>query len=369
MAKREIKFLLTGLLFCVPVLAILVFPVWVLYAAGELTPDATIVSRDASSIGSFVVGVAYTNPICYLDLHLDIAKNPTVLVLGSSRVQQFRSTFFDPGVNVFTAPTCVQKIGHLAQFLQDIPANENPKVLIIGLDQKFFDPNYDNLSPDNINDLLTQPTPALDALSKWSEVYRDYWKGKFSIASLIHPSSSLIGLSAITYDAGFRQDGSYDLGGSTVYATGDNTLSLVETGTDGFEYSNAVSQGALGVLDSILAEAKSRNIYVIGFLPPFAPTVYQALVSMPDQYGYLAPLPADVGAIFKKYGFGFYNFTDPASVGITQTEMQDGVHSTERGSLLMFEQMVKTNPMLSQYASYARVKNALASTTAEKNIF
>jgi hypothetical protein len=364
--KKGRGFLLKSLFFCIPILIILAFPIWALWASGELMPADAIVSLQASSTGEVLQGLSYSNPICYLDLHLDIAKDPDILVLGSSRVQEFRSTFFSPGVSVFTAPTCVQKIGHLKSFLDDIPADKTPKVILLGLDQKFFNPNYDDLSPDNIDDLLTKPAPLLDPLSKWFEVYRDYLRGKFSITSLVHATSSRIGFWAISYGTGFRDDGSYDPG---KYPIDDSTLSWIAAGTNGFQYSNAVSQGALSALDSLLAQAKARDIKVIGFMPAFSPAAYQQMVSMPNRYGYLKPLPAAVSAVFKKYNFSFYDFTDPASVGITQKEMIDGFHSTERGSLLEFEAMVESDPVLGRYADYSTIKQVLASTSVEVNIF
>ena len=84
-----------------------------------------------------------------------------------------------------------------------------------------------------------------------------------------------------------------------------------------------------------MSACKSRNIYVIGVEPPFAPEVYEKMVAMPDQYGYLAQITPDASAVFKKYGFEFYDYTDPLSVGITDKDMMDSVHTTERGSFVV----------------------------------
>jgi hypothetical protein len=176
-----------------------------------------------------------------------------------------------------------------------------------------------------------------------------------------------VGISALIDDSGYRNDGSYDPG-TTIYLSQDDTLALVAEGADGFQYSTTISQGALQVLDTFLAACRARGIYVIGFVPPFSPAVYSAVISQPDHFGYMSSLSPDISAIFKKYNFAFYNFTNPTPLGITSLDMQDGLHVTERGSLIEFTKMAETNTTLGQYVDTAFLKNILATTTAQKNL-
>ncbi len=337
MAARELKFLLKLALFCLPIALILSFPLWVMSRSGELLSDDAMVARQTSAPNPVVVGLTFSNPVYYMQLHAAIAKKPNVLVLGSSRIQQIRADFFGTST-AYIAAGSAQKISHFRHFLDKIPASATPKVLILGLDQKFFNPAYDSLAPDNIDDLLTRPLSTMDVLANWSSVYRYYYQRKFSITQLMNAPDSLIGLAAITVGAGYRNDGSH-APGTFDAPPADPTISNIGTGTEGFEPSTTVSQGALAELDTLLADAHAKNIYVVGFLPPFAPSVYQKILTLPDQFGYLKTLAPDVSNIFKKYNFAFYDFTDPKSVGATEKQMADGIHLTEEGSFMLISKM------------------------------
>ena len=130
------------------------------------------------------IGLAFSNPEAYINLQSVISRGPEVLLLGSSRVGWIRSTFFNRNVNVYNAGISVQKIGDFTPFLDRIPADKTPKVMIIGLDQRFFNPNSDPLTPDGIDSLLTEQVPAIDVLSNWSSVYEDYFHGQISLEKL-----------------------------------------------------------------------------------------------------------------------------------------------------------------------------------------
>ena len=138
---------------------------------------------------------------------------------------------------------------------------------------------------------------------------------------------------------------------------------------DGFEYGNIVSQGSLAILDNFLSECQKKGIYVIGIEPPFSPQVYEKMLTMSDDYGYMNQIPADVSAIFSKYGFEFYDYTDPGSLGITNKDMEDGVHTTERGSLMFFASVAEKSSVLRQYTNPQFLEDALEATSAERGYY
>ena len=365
-----IKFLGRVSLFLLPLIIFLGFPVFVLYEAKELMPDDQIALREASSTSPVTIGLGYSNPFAYVQLHAAILEKPTVLILGSSRIEGIREDFFDPGTSVYVAGGVVQKISYFRHFLEKIPLDQSPKVLVIGLDQKFFDPNYDSLAPDNIDSLLTKPLGPTDVLMNWSLVYRDYAQRKFSLSDLLHADDSRIGMSAIVHGAGFRNDGSYDPGPAIYTPPGlDPTLSYIDRGIVGFEYSDNVSVGALKELDALLNECHERNIHVVGFIPPFSPVVYQKLMSMDDKYGYMNKLSANINPLFDKYGFDFYNLADPGPLGITDKDMIDSLHVTERGSLIEFVKMAAESNALQKYTDPKTLAETLAVSTAETDLF
>ena len=177
-----------------------------------------------------LIGLAFSNPEAYINLQSVISRGPEVLLLGSSRVGWIRSTFFNRNVNVYNAGISVQKIGDFTRFLDRIPADKTPKVMIIGLDQRFFNPNSDPLTPDGIDSLLTEQVPAMDVLSNWSSVYEDYFHGQISLEKLFRASGSRIGLEAIMKGSGFRNDGSYDAGPAIYGGSSSQALAYITQG-------------------------------------------------------------------------------------------------------------------------------------------
>ncbi|MDO8602212.1 MAG: hypothetical protein Q7R62_03800 [bacterium] len=373
---RPGKFLLKLTLFCLPIIIVLAFPLWVFYRSGELLSNDEMVAR-LTSDSPVLIGTAYSNPVDYLFLQSTLITEPDIVVIGSSRSGQLRSNFFKPGVKEITAYG-FHKITHLRRFLEHVPAEKSPKVLMLGLDQRFFSPNYYSPSIDNIDTLLTKPMPLQEIFAKWSQVYTDYFKGKFTLQELSNNSGSAVGMLAIARGAGYRNDGSHDMG-DIVESPEDPksndyqykaSLSFIDRGIEGFEYGQEISSGALSELKSILSQAKERNIYVVGFSPPFAPPVYEKIKSISDlaKYGYMSAIPATFKALFDSYGFGYFNFTDPKSLNLTSAQFADGTHTTERGSLMLLIKMIEADPTLKKYTDMNSLRARLQKASGEYDL-
>jgi hypothetical protein len=364
-----VKFLWKGFLFCLPIIIVFGIPFWIMYRSGELISDDQLVEREAST-QPVIVGDILSDPTDYVQLNAAIAKNPTVLVLGSSRSRQFRSTFFNPSTTVYTAGGIIQDIRSFREYLNHIPPEKDPKVLIIGLDQRLFSEAYDAIHPADIEDLLTNPISTQSVLANWSLVYQYYFEKKFTLAQVINATDT-VGLLANANGEGYRNDGSYDPGTEEYFAPSvtSDYITGIDNGSDGFEHDPTVSSSSITELNAFLAECKMRGIAVIGFAPPFSPEIYAKMLSMPSDYGYLTGLSQAVEPLFKKYSYSFYNFTNPATLGLTARDMQDGAHPTERGTLIMFLKMVEANTTLQQYANPAYIKKILSTTQAETNVF
>lgn len=368
MKKPETRFIPKALLFCLPIALIIGFPAWVMWRSGELTPDATIAAAEAGQ-ASTTVGLILTDPTYYIELHATLAEKPEILILGSSRSRQLRSDFFSPGTPVYTAGAVVQDIRSLQEYLDDIPRADDPKVIMVGLDPRLFSANYDATQPTTIADLLTNPISREDVLANWSLVYQYFFEKKFSIGQIANASNT-IGLLAAADGEGYRNDGSYDPG-VEVYMPQQTTeyFSDIADGVSGFQHDSSLSPPLLADLDAFLADCASRDIYVAAFTPPFSPEIYAALMARAGDYGYITGIDAAVEPIFAKYHFAFYDFTNPATLGLTDRDMQDGQHPTERGSLMLFLAILKQNATLQKYASALRIETVLASTTTETNLF
>ncbi|HUC01314.1 MAG TPA: hypothetical protein VMA75_00205 [Candidatus Paceibacterota bacterium] len=359
--SKEVRYLKKIALFCIPFAVLLGLPILALYGSGEYTPWNTLAAR-MQSAQPVLVGLAFSNPVYYLDLQNTLAKKPQVIVLGSSRAGQFSSHFFNASTSAYVDGGMMQEMSHFQEFLNDIPTSSSPQIMIMVLDQKFFDPNYNVFlyGPDNIQPLLEQSSsPILGNLwAQLFQVYDYYFTGKINPSSFFNPSTSIIGLNASVHDAGFENDGSYLYGNAPA---SDGAIYGIENNTKGFEYSATISQTDLQELNAFLAECQARHIYVVGVIPPLSPLVYNTVLSMGDKYGYLNYLTPDAGAIFSKYGFGFYNFTDPQSLGITtgNGDMWDNIHMTQQGWLKAFITMASTNQTLKEHSNLAELQQEL----------
>ena len=78
----------------------------------------------------------------------------------------------------------------------------------------------------------------------------------------------------------------------------------------------------------ILQIADNKNIQVIGYFSPFPPSIYQALQTS-GHYGYFAEAAFALERVFEGFGFAFFDFTDAAQLGGSDTEFWDSLHPTE----------------------------------------
>jgi hypothetical protein len=327
-----VRLVLRLVIFLIPPAATLVFPTWVLYASGEFLPaDVFLDLRRTSQ--PFLVGRAYSDSTGYLKLKTVQIEAPVVIALGTSRVMSFRQSFF--ANRFFNAGSGdYQQFSDLLAFLRSIPPGREPRAIVVGLDQKFFNARYTEHMPE--------PFRPASAKAEWRQwwsllraywpyVYRDYFAGKFRLADLTRPRSDgvhRVGLQAVARNQGYREDGSF------IWASWEfHELDLAQIASDDryYVHGNTVSDTTISEVETFLAECQKRGIQVAGFLPPFSPPVYQALVAHRDRYRYVFELDGRLRPIFNRYGFSFADFTDPSRCDIQRDGFYDGQHASEAG--------------------------------------
>src|SRR4051812_47220692 len=87
------RFLKKLILFSIPMLLILLLPIYIYWVSGELNTIDQIVNEQMNSSVPTITGFAYLNGAGYKFKSI-LRRKPEVLVLGTSRVMQFRSDFF-----------------------------------------------------------------------------------------------------------------------------------------------------------------------------------------------------------------------------------------------------------------------------------
>ncbi|MCX6787221.1 MAG: hypothetical protein NTY93_01705 [Candidatus Kaiserbacteria bacterium] len=373
-------FIIKLFLFLLP-LGIFLAPAFiVLLVSGEFTP-LTHIGALSRGTGRIVVGPAYSYFRSEYQLHETFIRRPVVIALGSSRVGEFHSEFFKNQSVFYNTSGSIGSLSGFTDFLKHLP--QPPQIIIAGMDQYFF-------NPENIkNNTVTRPDPfavstqVYDPFFEsffrnggWRKVYADYFSGKFTLADIFAPPKNAvatIGLLARVNDSGFTNDGSNYASvvrNPSEISKGIDALAKSITDTNGDEYGTGISTDALAELRAFLTSAKGKGITVIGFLPPITHKEYQALERHPDAiYAYaFKNLGLTLAAVYKEYGFDFYDFSDISSWGSSDDEMVESKHGSSKMYLRLFIRMAENNALLRPLVDLPALKTKLANATSTYDV-
>jgi len=359
------RFILKLLLFALPVACYGLVAIGMPYYAGEFTPLRQVAAEQAASPVASLYGRAYRDDFVAYKLLSTQLRRANILALGSSRVWSFRAGLFNKaGASFYNAGGGANTISDLGQFVQALAADQAPQVLIVGLDQDWFDPAH-------VPTLVTSPAEALNQpamddqalLNTGRSAMVDWLTGRWSVLQLLTRKDPItqdhaVGIRAIMTGDGFRKDGSRQFGHllSSPTATADRlaeTRRRIEISGDRFEYADQFSPTAVAKLGTFLDECQARGITVIGFSPPYAPSIYAEMAAS-AHYGYIPKLGAELGRLFAAKGLAYFDFSDGHLPGITDDNFIDGFHGSEIVYSQMYLQMLEAQPdLLGQYSEAA----------------
>jgi len=313
--------------------------------SGELLLVTDIVDKQLSSQKKIIVGLATRNQGYYYKRELYRAVKPKILVLGSSRVMQFRKTFFNTTmVNVGGA---MSSINEGFSFVQDAYKYNTPELVILGLDYWWFNENA--LLPSK------KIKPPLElasniSLQKYILPFKWLWQGKIEkeqYFNLLNPlglfksiDNKNIGLDGLLNQNGFGPDGSYFYT-KTISGKEKNydelflvSLHNMEHNLDRFEYGRKVApihwQNFLDMVNFI----HSKGSKLVVFIPPLAPTVAQRMKDFRQEYSFID----DLRNLLESHGIQYYDFHDPNVLKTSDCEFIDGIHGGDvvYGKILMY---------------------------------
>ncbi|MCE9582273.1 MAG: hypothetical protein K8T20_07255 [Planctomycetes bacterium] len=361
------RFALKSLLFCFPFAAVFGLPLLILRRSGELVAVNDVIQRQMGS-SPVLYGQAYSNPVKAYKLRSVKRRDSAVVALGSSRTMQLREGFFvDPG-QFYNAGGAVSAVWDFRNFLGLIGTRSRVKVLLLCLDQWFFNPARPVAWGTGLEEFLADD-PALNIIQRnWLSVYRDLVSHKIDFRRLlIDGPRSDVGLNAVLHANGFRNDGSYFYGAAITNPDSPenldrgfrDTLSRISSGTRRFEWSDVLAQKAIDEVDLLLGDCHDRGITVVGFLPPFAPTVRRAMVES-GRYGYMSRIEPALRPSFDRYQFPLFDFTDPATLVATDSEFIDGFHGSERTYARLLLRLASGSPELERHINRTRLVEQLA---------
>lgn len=357
--------LLFTIIFSIPVILNILF----IYNAGENSGFDEIIRLQIIKNGLYGTALAQNNYLYKLDL-VKIVK-PVVIALGSSTVMQFREEFFN-----CCFVNCGGAMNYLNEgrmFLEEMLLFHKPKLIILGVDFWWFNPNYDqpkDFPYHNNNgktltfDKLIKP---FEYLLKGKITKKDY----LNILLNRQQENNItkyysIGLRAIKESDGFRKDGSF-LASSLIFGCKNDfedynfkdTLGKINKGNRRFQYAKDISTERIAEFNRIVNLCRDHNIDVIYIIPPLSYTVYNKIQSMISEYSYVSKFRNYLKLSLKNYEF--YDFQNILDVGSDDCECIDGIHGgdvTYQKMLLKISQD-NANSILINYLNMDLIKNSV----------
>lgn len=368
-------------LFLIPPAAFFAFPFWVLWISGEFVSASEAVAMLRKSVPQpIVVGKVYLSFGENIKQTMYRSVRPSVTVIGNSRGLQIRQEFFNDEISFYNFADGGRALPDAFDLLRRVAFHgEEPKVVIVAVEQSAFR-KADSPNSSSKNESETKKNnDILDTLVYgFRGVYSDYFQGKFSIRELLakEHGARTIGMNALVYGGGTRRDGSYRYGNILENPSDPNledfafrdTLKRVAEGTRGFEHGSTLSLDALAELELFLNDARQHGVHVVGFLPPYAPTVWRVM-SESGNYAYIGKIDQAARLLFEQRGFTFFDFSDSRVFGSIDEEFIDGWHGSEKAYLRLLVVMAEHDKELATLVDARRLTKALEAASNHLEVF
>lgn len=273
---------------------IFVSPLYILLMnSNENSSYSDIVSEQIAK--KAIYGTALNQNNFSYKLELIKQTKPEIIALGSSRVMQFRSIFFEQ--SFISAGGGMNNLEEGFLFVNEMIKFHKPKKVILGLDFWWFSKEREGIVDfkyhSNTGDVITKKKLFFPI-----KLFND---NKFTYKELLSimlgdDSNDItyyknLGYQAIKSSNGFLQDGSYLYGKELFLSQSEdklfeNTLNRIELGLNGFEHNQTLSFESLKKLDDITNLFKNNNIEYIVIIPPLSQYINRRIDLNKDKYEY-----------------------------------------------------------------------------------
>lgn len=338
---------------------------WWLYQSGDAGVERAV-SRQAR--GEFVLfGSGLSQDFIDYKLQLYKAIKPEIIVMGSSRVMQFRGAWFTK--RFVNMGGVAGNLAVLRSTLDAALAISRPRVVIIGIDFWWFLPQWEQ---DPLLRVLPTTGSYNYSLASLKKPLEWFLEGKVSFRELGAPVLGIFGkgfradrfgIMAQQTNDGFGPDGSWYY---TAEITGQkpaldyrfqDTLLNVERGIRAFYHAHADQHGPdethIDAFADIWYHLKSRGIQTYAFIPPLAGPILKAM--SPDDYPHLYKLRE----ILAQRGIDVLDYANPRSLGADDCEFVDGFHGGEVVYARILRQMADHWPALLGYVNMERLDRVI----------
>jgi hypothetical protein len=330
--------------FAAPYAVVLLIAGLGLALSGEIIPAGWVARLHARGY-EFLYLPAFTDHNYQLKLQAARLMRPDVLVIGGSRVNQFRRRMFGT-TSSYNACQILYGQEDYRRFLEDL-GKEIPKTIIFSLDFYTFKSDYGKVFQH----------VSYEDLSLWRDrelavILNGIGRNPEQLAFLAPPrdpvsGGAALGLQAAKTGNGFRTDGSYQYGlilrgmpnsGAVTKAAG---VERVRQGAVPFIPAAHLGEKARAELKRFAEDANRKGIRLIAITTPLAPEVVDALDESPDQGAWREFNSPEFGHWVAALGIKHFNFARIESFAGRKIEFIDAFHASETAYDRMMLQMLR----------------------------
>lgn len=361
------KFLCRLLFFLIPFYFVGLFIGFVYYigwTTGEFADFSQLIEMQRQDHNIFI-GMGYNEQTAYYKLENANYYQADVITLGTSRVMQFKNEYFDSDFY-----NCGGAVGwnydEYLNFVKNL--NYTPRMIIIGLDQWVFNDAWNQYCIAYDNEI---PIGMIDRNSismEWSMI-KDLLSCKWNVYAIENYPMNY-GVTGRSKGVGFQWDGSYYSGNVYREPTTQEdymfviTFERIDGGYGFFEWGEHIDDKTCGYLKAFLEYCKENGIMVIGFAPPFAPSVYNRMIAS-GNYSYLSEISPKCEEIFQQYGYEYYDYTDVSILNVGDAYFVDGYHGGEVAYAYIVEDMLAQGSCLREYVDEKQLEELLSDCYSE----
>ena len=289
---------------------------------------------------------------------------PEILVLGSSRSNQFRAEMM-PGASFYNAAGAAQSAEHGLEFLSQLYRVHRPKLVVMTIDVWWFRSRQERArrTADEFEEFSYRKVIANAA----EQAVNPKFLKSLIFEPMVRDADRIggrrpVGYRAARYSEGYRPDGSHQYGIHLLdldryfhlqgYGVQDDfryfTAQL--SGHRGrFSYTGAVNPQTSGLLRKIVEMNKRNGVATIFVLPPMAGKVYAFARSVEGQRRYFSLVENEVQRLGGELNVEVHNLHDLAKLGVPDTQTIDGIHADEIGYLAVTSRILRDGASLSKF--------------------
>lgn len=349
------------MIFSLPIIFIIIIYESILLYLGESMPVSWAIHIQKRVDNTLYLRKYFSHQFNIYKYKLIQIKKPKILILGSSRVMQFRDFMFHPFEKEFlTAGGMIRSVSELKQYVDLVSSEDLPKpeVVIIGVDHWWIKKgdlyNSNWLSKEGLKDdaynFSAHITAAREFLKRkdfpFYQVKRK-WKKKDLYGF------NTIGCLSNEDIRGFRNDGSCFYGVSLlkdyikkpVYIDRESFpfIDRVKTKQKQFKTPAEIDKGKVKILLASIQDMKNMEIEIYIFPPALSNQCYQAIQASGELKTFWNQYIKELKKISNDLGVKFWPYRGPDDYGLSDKYMIDGAHPSEVFIGYYLQEMFKKN--------------------------